>query len=79
MTTTIPDFLNSEFAKMNGNMLIPTTQHWILDWQTPAAAIVTDTVFEVGAKGIMYDDEVGESKWSTDFADMMYKDTSEAA
>ena len=64
---------------MNGNLLIPGTQFWNLDWQTPAAAIVTETSFELGAKGIMFDSNIGESEWSTDFVDMLYKDTTESA
>lgn len=51
----------------------------MLDWQTPLAAIVTETSFELGAKGIMYDDLIGESEWATDFVDMPYKDTTQTA
>jgi len=79
LTTTVPAFLNTELATMDGTFLIPSTQYWDLDWQTPEAAIVTDTTFELGAKGIMYDNQIGESEWSTDFADMPYKDTTESA
>ena len=32
LTTYIPDYLNTEFATMNGNLTVPTTEHWILDW-----------------------------------------------
>jgi len=64
---------------MDGSLLIPDTQHWLLDWTTPVAAIVTETSFELGAKGIMYDGVIGESEWATDFADMAYKNTTEAA
>ena len=79
LTTTIPNYLNAEFAAMDGNLLVPGTEFWNLDWQTPLAAVVTDTTFELGAKGIMYDSQIGESEWSTDFADMAYKDTAESA
>ena len=32
LSTTIPAALNSELATMNGNLLIPGTQLWNLDW-----------------------------------------------
>jgi len=79
LEATIPNALNAELVAMNGDLLIPDTQHWHLDWSTPEAAIVTETSFELGAKGIMYDDLVGESEWSTAFVDMPYKDTTETA
>lgn len=79
LTTTIPDYLNTEFKTMDGTFLIPGTQYWDIDWQTPEAAIVTDTSFELGVKGIAYDSQIGESEWSTDFADMAYKDTTSSA
>lgn len=75
LTTTVPAALNAEFATLDGHLTVPSTEHWILDWQTPEAAIVTDTSFELGALGIMYDDLKGESEWAIDFTDMPYKDT----
>ena len=51
----------------------------MLDWTTPVSAIVTATSFELGVKGIMYDDVDGEAEWSTDFADMAYKNLNETA
>ena len=32
LSTTIPAALNSELATMNGNLLIPGSQYWNLDW-----------------------------------------------
>jgi len=79
LTTTVPAFLNSELASTDGSLTVPTFGHWFLDWTTPEAAIVTSTSFELGAKGIMWDDIKGEAEWATDFADMAYKNTTEAA
>ena len=67
------------FATQGGMLLIPTTQHWFLDWQTYEAPVVTDTALEVGIRGIMFDDFGGEAEWSTDFTTMPYKDTTQPA
>ena len=32
LTTYIPDYLNTEFATMDGNLMVPSTEHWVLDW-----------------------------------------------
>lgn len=53
--------------------------HWWLDWQTLSPANVSETAFELGIKGIMYDDRAGESQWSTAFPDMPYDISGEAA
>ena len=76
----MPEYVNGLLASTDGLITIPGEEGlWLLDWQTPAAAIVTDTSFQLGALGIMYDSAIGESEWSTDFVDMPMKDESEAA
>lgn len=72
LTTTIPEFTNTFFAGTDGQLTIPGEPNWILDWQTLEPAVVTETSFQVGARGIVYDDLVGEAEWSTDFVDMPY-------
>ena len=74
------------FVATNGDMAMSSISsdysalaNWILDYQTPEPAIVTDTSFEVGGLAIMYDKDVGESEWSTAFVDMPYKDSSNPA
>ena len=78
LTTTVPEFLNDFVAEQGGVNQIPTIDHWMLDWTTKEAAIVTETSFEIGATALMYDDRVGESEWSSAFIDMPY-DVSESA
>ena len=58
---------------------LPLTDLWILDWETVEAAVVTETAFEIGAKGIMFDSQIGEAEWSTDFVDIPYKVETEPA
>ena len=66
-------------AALNGDLEMPGFSNWMLDWQTMLPAVVTDTTVELGAVGVMYDSDVGESEWSTAFPDIPYKDTSENA
>lgn len=79
LNTVVPQYLNAALASTDGMIEIPTFTDWDLDWETLQAAIVTETSFELGAKGIMFDTEIGETEWSTTFPDMLYKDTTEAA
>ena len=71
----MPKVINSGLAGTDGRTEIPEVPTWFLDWQTVNPAIVTATSFEIGAKGIMFDELIGESEWSTDFPEMLYKDT----
>ena len=66
-------------ATLDGKTVIPGFPKWDLDWQTMLPAVVTNTTFELGAKGIMFSSDAGESEWSTEFPDIPYKDTTEAA
>ena len=79
LSTTVPAVINAAFAGTDGMFAIPTENNWFLDWEMPIAAIVTETALEVGAKGIMFDEQVGESEWSSAFVDMPYKDSTETA
>jgi len=42
-------------------------------------AVITETTVELGAKGIMYDDNIGEGEWNSTFPDIPYKDDSAPA
>ena len=41
--------------KLDGYFPIPLVPHWIVDWETPQSAIVTDNYFAIGVKGLMFD------------------------
>ena len=75
----MPQYLNAALASTDAMVDIPSFIDWHLDWETLSPAIVTETSFELGAKGIMFDDTYGEAEWSTAFPDMMYKDTTQSA
>lgn len=79
LTTVVPAYLNAEFAKTDGDLAIPTIPEWMLDWQTPLPATVTETSFMIGGMGIMYDTVYGEAEWSTAFVDMPFKDSTQPA
>jgi len=40
---------------------------------------ITTDWFMLGAKGIMYDNQIGESEWSTAFPDFEYMTSTETA
>jgi len=85
LSKTVPDYINTALATQDGLLPIsdfsksPFAANWFLDWQTPAAAVITETTVELGARGIMYDSVVGETEWLTGFPDIPYKDTTEPA
>ena len=79
LETTVPDYINAALAGTDGELDIPVGANWILDWETIEAAVVTETAFEIGAKGILFDSELGEQEWSTDFPDIPYKVETEPA
>ena len=76
LTQTIPDSLNSFIYNQNGETEV--LENWYLDWQTLDSIIITETAFELGIKGIMFDDRLTESEWSTTFPDMPYNDETQA-
>ena len=75
LNTVVPQYLNAALASTESMIEIPTFANWDLDWETLQAAIVTETSFELGAMGIMFDTEYGEAEWSIALPDMLYKDT----
>ena len=44
----------------DGYFPVPFVPNWVVDWETPRAAIVTDTAFEIGVKGLLFDKKIGE-------------------
>ena len=78
LKSQIPTYGNKFLAKQDGKTEIPTFPHWWLDWMTAEAAVVTDTSFGLGIRGIMYDDLYGEDLPSA-YPTMPYKDTTAPA
>ena len=75
----VPKILNDFISAQGGDFQVPGFETWYLDWQTKTAATVTATALEVGIQGIMWNSVNGEAEWSTDFVEMPYKSTSDAA
>lgn len=72
MNTGIPLIGNTIMTKLDGYFPIPFIPNWIVDWETPQAAVVTDTSFAIGVKGLMFDKRVGEIEPSIAIPDMPY-------
>ena len=45
LNTGIPVVTNTIMAATDGYLLLPFIPNWVLDWETPESAIVTDTQF----------------------------------
>lgn len=70
----IPLIGNGIIDKTNGFFPIPFIKDWIVDWETPQSAIVTDTSFAIGVKGLMFDSALGEVEPPIAAPDMPYYD-----
>ena len=57
-------------AKLDGYFPVPLVQNWVVDWETPEAAQVTDNSFSIGVKGLMFDREFGEEEPQVAIPDM---------
>lgn len=77
--TGLPGMASDALAATDGRAPMPGFPTWVMDFSTPDAAIITDTTFEFGIRGIMYDTEIGESEMSMDFPAMPYKNTNHTA
>lgn len=74
MNTGIPLIGNSIMTKLDG--YFPLTQNWIADWETPYPAVITDTMFAIGCKGLMFDKRRGEEEPTIAVPVMPYYDSS---
>jgi hypothetical protein len=57
----------------DGYIPVPFVPNWVVDWETPEAAIVTETAFEIGVKGQFFDKRIGEEHLGVLIPDMPYK------
>lgn len=78
MNTGIPYIGNGVMTKLDGYFPIPVFPNWVVDWQTPQAAVVTDTSFAIGVKGLMFDKAIGEEEPAQAIPDMPYYDSSQS-
>ena len=78
MNTGIPLIGNTVMTKLDGYFPIPIVPKWVVDWETPQPAVVTDTRFAIGVKGLMFDRDIGEEDPGVTAPDMPYYDSSRA-
>lgn len=62
MNTGIPLIGNGIMTKLDGYFPIPVFPNWVVDWETPQPAVITDTSFAIGVKGLMFDSSIGEEE-----------------
>ena len=78
MNTGIPFVGNTVMTRLDGFFPIPIVPNWVVDWETPQPAVVTDTLFAIGVKGLMFDKAIGEEEPAIAIPDMPYYDSSHA-
>lgn len=76
LETGIPKATNAVLNLTDGYFPVPLIPNLVVDWETPAAAIVSQTAFEIGVKGLMFDKRVGEQDPAVAIPEMPYKDSS---
>lgn len=58
----VPLIANTLIDDTKGYFPVPFVDHWVVDWQTPEAAVVSDINIGVGIKGLFFDNEIGEEE-----------------
>ena len=76
LNTGIPAISDALMTKLDGYFPVPLINKWVVDWETPEAAQVTDIAFEIGVKGLMFDQDFGEEEPSVEIPELPYHDTS---
>ena len=76
MNTGIPLIGNTLMTKLDGYFPVPMVPNWMVDWETPQPAVVTDKYFAIGVKGLMFDSLIGEEDPGVTIPDMPYDDQS---
>lgn len=77
LETAIPSVTNAALIKNDGYFsYIP---NWVMDWESPSAAIVTASTWNLAVKGLMFDKRIGEITPNVTIPTMPYKDISKPA
>jgi hypothetical protein len=71
----IPYVTNAALTYSDGYFPVPLIKDWVVDWETPEAAQITETSFNIGVKGLMFDKAIGEEEPSVAIPDMPYKNS----
>lgn len=70
----IPAISTAVMTKTDGYAHVPLLPNWMVDWETPEPALVTDIAFEIGVKGLMFDKQIGEEEPGVEIPDLPYHD-----
>jgi hypothetical protein len=79
LNTAIPKISNGILDYTDGFVPVPLVKDWAIDWETPEAAVITETSFGIGVKGLFFDRAIGEEDPGVVIPDMPYKDSSKNA
>ena len=72
LETGIPYATNSVIDLTDGFLPIPLVSGWVLDWETPNAAVVSTEAFSIGTRGLFFDKPYGEQEPPVTIPDMPY-------
>jgi len=73
LQTGIPAVTNKIIGLSDGYLPLPIVPNWIVNWETPEAAVVTSTNIGIGFKGLFFDKLIGEEEPTVEIPDMVYK------
>ena len=71
LNVAIPNLFNTAIGYSGGYFPMPI-ENWVVDWQTPEPAVVTDTYIGIGVKGLYFDKSIGEEEPDVAIPDMPY-------
>ena len=78
LNTAIPKISNGVLDYTDGFIPVPLVKDWVIDWETPEAAVITETSFGIGVKGLFFDKAIGEEDPGVVIPTMPYKDSSKS-
>jgi hypothetical protein len=59
LSTTLPNLINTALIENNGFIKF-ATENFILDWESPSPAVVSETNWCLKTKGLFFDSTIGE-------------------
>lgn len=55
LNTAMPAVANKILDFTDGFFPVPFIKDWVVDWETPEPAAITEISFGIGVKGLMFD------------------------
>lgn len=72
LETGIPYVANTAIDFTDGYLPMPVINQWVLDWETPESAVVSEEAFSIGVRGLYFDRVFGEQEPAVAVPDMPY-------